>query len=76
MQEAAHRGSADRTLVSLHPHNLRAIDTKTHVSAWQDDGVLVGGVADDTFLLTFIGQVGSIVIYSINVIQIHNLVVV
>ena len=68
--------SADRTLVGLHPHNLGAVDAEAHVSTREHDSVLFGRVADDTFSLAFVIQVGRITIVAVDVLQVHDLVVV
>ena len=76
MQEATDLCSTNWTLVSLHSHDLTAIDTKAHMSTGKHDGVLAGRVTNNTFLLTLICNIGSTVVNSIDVIQVHNLVVV
>jgi len=76
MQKTTHSRSANRTLVGLHSHYLTAIDAEAHVSTGKNHCVFGVSVADHTFTLAFICQVGSIVINSINVIQIHDLIVV
>lgn len=76
VEEATNSGSADRALVGLHSDYLAAVNTQTHVSAWQHHSVFVGRVADNTLFLALIGKVGSVVINSIDVIEVHYLVVV
>ena len=73
MQERADLSSADWAFVGLHPDNLGAVDTEAHVSARKHHRILRCGVAHNAFFLTFIGEVGRHVVYSINVIQIHYL---
>ena len=68
VKEAAHRSSADWALVSLHPHDLRAVDTQAHVSAGQHHGVFVGRVADHALFLALVLELGSIVVVSVNII--------
>ena len=76
MQKARNRSSTYRTLVCLHPHDLRAVDAQTHVSARQHDRVFGGLVADNAFFLGLVVEVRSHIINSIDVIKIHNLIVV
>lgn len=60
----------------MHSHDLAAVDAEAHVSARQHDCVLVGRVADHTLLLTLVLQIGGIVVDSIDVVEVHDLVVV
>ena len=76
MQEGGNLSPTNRTLVSLHPHNLTAVDAETHMSAWKYNCILRGSVANYAFFLAFICEICSIVIYSVNVMQVHYLVVV
>ena len=76
MQERADLRSADGTLVGLHSDNLTAIDTEAHVSARQHYSIFSSCVAYNAFLLTLIRQISRTVIDSIDVVQVHNLVVV
>ena len=76
MKEAAHGGPADWTLVGLHPHNLTAVDAEAHVSAREDHCVLGGSVAHHAFSLALVSNVSSIVVDAVNIIQVHNLIVV
>ena len=76
MEERADRGTADWALICLHTHYLGAVDAQTHVSAWEHYRVFGRGVADNAFALRLVGYVGRIVVYSIDVIQIHNLVII
>jgi hypothetical protein len=76
VEETAHSCSANRTLVCLHPHNLRAVDAQAHVSAGQHHGIFVGCIADDAFFLAFIDEISRKVVDAVNVIEVHNLIVV
>lgn len=76
VQERADLRSADGTLVGLHSDNLTAIDTEAHVSARQHDGILRSSIAYNAFLLTLIRQISRTVIDSIDVVEVHDLVVV
>ena len=68
MQETTDLGSANRTLVGLHSDNLATIDAEAHMPTWQNDGVFTGRIADYAFLLTFICDISSIIINSINIV--------
>ena len=76
MKETTDSRSANRTLVCLHPDDLTAVNTQTHVPTGKDDCVLGGCVAYYAFFLAFVSQIGCIIIDSIDVVQIHYLVVV
>jgi hypothetical protein len=76
MQEAAYCCSANGALISLHPYNLTAVNTEAHMSAREHYCVLVGSVAYHALFLAFIGEVGCIIINSIDVVEVHDLVVV
>jgi len=68
--------TADRALVSLHPHDLAAVDAQAHVAAGQDHGVLCRRVADDALFLRVVSQVGLVVVGSVDFVEVHNLIVV
>ena len=76
MQEATNGGPADRALVGLHPYDLAAVDAEAHVPAGENHSVLGGRVADHTFLLGLVSDVGRSVVDSINIIEVHNLIIV
>ena len=76
MQEAADLSPANRALVCLHAHDLAAVDAETHVAAWQDYSVLGRGVAHHTLPLALVCEVGSSVINAVDVVEVHNLVIV
>ena len=76
MQEGADLGPANWALVCLHSDDLAAVDTEAHMAARQHDRVLGGGVADDALLLTLVSQVGGAVIDPVNIIQVHNLIII
>ena len=76
MQEAAHCGPADWTLVGLHSHYLTAVNAEAHVSTREDHGVLGCRVANHAFSLALVSNVSSIVVDAVNIIQVHNLIVV
>lgn len=76
MQEAADGRSADGALVGLHAHYLTAVDAEAHVSAREHYCVLGVSVAHHAFSLALVGQIGRVVVDSINVIEVHDLVVV
>jgi hypothetical protein len=76
MQKATDRGSADGALVGLHSHDLTAVNTQAHVSAWQHNCIFCRSVAYHALLLTFVCNVGCIIINSIDVVQVHDLIVV
>ena len=76
MEERAYCGPTDRTLVCLHTHDLTAVNAKTHMAAGKNNCVLCSRVANHTFSLGFVSNVGGIVVYSIDIIQVHDLVVI
>ena len=76
MQEGGNLSPTNRTLVSLHPHNLTAFNAETHMSARKYNCIFRDSVANHAFFLAFICEICSIVIYSVNVVQVHYLVVV
>ena len=76
MQEGADLGPANWALVRLHSDDLAAVDAEAHVAARQHDRVFGGGVADDALLLTLVSQVGGAVIDPVDIIQIHNLIII
>ena len=76
MEEAAHLGPTDRALVGLHADDLATVDAQAHVAAGQDHRVLVCCVAHNALLLGVVSQVSCIVVDSINVVQVHDLVII
>ena len=76
MQERADLRSADWTLVGLHAYNLTAVNTEAHVSAREHDRVLCRRVAYNAFLLTLICQISCAIINTVDVVEVHDLVVV
>ena len=76
MQETGHGGSADGALVGLHPDDLGAVDAEAHVPTRQHNGILRGLIAHHALLLAILVEVCRLVVNSVNVIKIHNLVVV
>jgi len=76
VKKAAYCCPTDWTLVRLHTHNLTAIDTKAHVSAGKYNSILIGRVADYTFFLALVDEVCGNVVNSIDVIEVHNLIIV
>jgi len=76
LHEATDLSSADGAFVSLHPHDLRALNAQTHVSAGQHNSVLSGRVANHTLPLSLISDVRSVVVYPIDIIQVENSVIV
>lgn len=53
MQEGGNLSPANRTLVSLHPHNLTAVDAEAHMSAREYNCILRGSVANHAFFFSF-----------------------
>ena len=76
LHEAADLSSAYGALIGLHSNDLRALDAEAHVSAGEDNCILGSSVADNTFLLGVICNVCSIIVYSVNVVQVKYFVVI
>jgi hypothetical protein len=76
VQEATHCCPADRALVRLHSHDLTAVNAEAHVPTGENHGVFGCSVAHYALSLTLISDIGSIVVNSVDVIQVHNLIVV
>ena len=76
LHEATDLSSANGTLISLHSNYLRALNTEAHMSAGKDNCILSSSVADNTFLLGVICNVCSIIVYSVNVVQVKYFVVI
>jgi hypothetical protein len=76
VEEATDRSPANGALVRLHPHDLTAVNTEAHVSAGEHHGVLGRSVANDALLLALIRNISCIIIDAVNVIQVHNLVII
>lgn len=69
-------GPTDGTLIGLHPHNLRTPDAQAHVSARKHNSILRVCIAHHTLLLCIISQVGSRVVYAVNIIHVEDVVIV
>ena len=76
MEERAYLRPADGALVRLHTDDLAAVYAEAHVAARQHHRVLRRGVADHALLLALVCQVGCAVVNTIDVVQVHDLVVV
>ena len=68
--------TANGTLVVLHAHDLTAVNAEAHVAAWQHYSILLGSVADDALALTLVVEIGLVGTISVDVVQVHYLVVV
>ena len=76
MEERAHLCPADGALVRLHTDDLAAVYAEAHVAARQHHRVLRRSVADHALLLALVCQVGCAVVNTIDVVQVHDLVIV
>lgn len=76
VEEAADGGTADWAFVCLHSDDLTAINAQAHVATREDNCVLVRSIAYNALLLAFVNKIGGIIVNSIDVLQVHYLIVV
>ena len=76
LHKTGHLCTANRTLICLHSHDLRALNAQAHVTAWKNHGVLRCGEAYDTLSLRLISDVSGRVINTVDVIKLEDCVVI
>lgn len=76
LHKAANLSSTNGALVSLHSHNLWALNTQAHMSARQYNCILCGCIADNTLFLCLISDVCSCIINTENIIQVKDGIIV
>ena len=76
LHEAGHLCAAYGALVRLHPHNLRALNTQTHVPARKHDRVLGRRETHYTLTLGLICYIRCCVIDAIDIIELEDRIVI
>jgi hypothetical protein len=76
LHKAGNLGAAYRTLVGLHPHDLRALNAQAHVAAREHHGVLSHCEAHHALSLGLICDVRCRVIDPVDVVELEDRVIV